>query len=156
MVYRVPYVDYNIVTGGPGLGEKVKLTLSENYVLVRMNGSLQSLQEVQSTISKAIELAIKFQLNIIIHRELPVLWRLSLFEIYDLALFLRRFSFRKKLALVYPEEMHEDNFDFFINASWNRGIQSGLFSTPEDALDWIGLGEHPRCQSTLAAKRKTA
>ena len=138
------------------MGEKVKLSVNKKYVLVQINGSLLSLQELQSILSKVIERAIEHQLNIIIHRELPVLQRLSIFEIYDLALFLRRFPFREKLALVYPEEMHEDNFEFFINAPRNRGIQSGLFSTPEDALDWIGLGEHPRCQSTLAAKRKTA
>jgi hypothetical protein len=138
MVYTVPYIDYNIVTGGPDLGEKVKLSVNKKYVLVQINGSLLSLQELQSILSKVIERAIEYQLNIIIHRELPVLQRLSLFEIYDLALFLRRFSFRKKLALVYPEEMHEDNFEFFINASWNRGLQSRLFSTPDDALDWIG------------------
>ena len=120
------------------MGEKVKLSVNKKYVLVQINGSLLSLQEVQSILSKVIERAIEYQLNIIIHRQPPVLQRLSLFEIYDIALFLRRFSFRKKLALVYPEEMHEDNFDFFINASRNRGIKSGLFSTLENALDWIG------------------
>jgi hypothetical protein len=138
MLYRVPCIDYNIVTGGPCMGEKVKLSVNKKYVLVQINGSLLSLQEFQSILSKVIARAIEYQLNIIIHRESPVLQRLSLFEIYDIALFLRRFTFRKKLALVYPEEMHEDNFEFFINAPRNRGVQSGLFSTLENALDWIG------------------
>jgi hypothetical protein len=137
MVYRVPYVDYNIVTGGSNLGEKVKITRSKNHVLVQMNGSLRSLQEAQPALSKAIELATEFQLNVIIFRELPVFRMLSIFELYDLALILRRFSFSKKLALIYPEQMHEDNFDFFINSSRDRKIESRLFSTPEDALKWL-------------------
>jgi hypothetical protein len=113
------------------------ITVQEKYVFVDVKGEPLSPEEIQSTLSKAAKQAVESQLNIIIHRELPVKQKASIINFFYYAEFMSSSVFRNKLALVFPREMHYDNLDFFVTAAKNRGVRLELFSSMEEALDWI-------------------
>ena len=63
----------------------------------------------------------------------------------------KEFGFKNKMAMVFPEEIHTDNLDFFITTSKNQGISSELFSI--DCL-WSAVtskvsGIKRRCDTSL-------
>jgi hypothetical protein len=122
--------------------EHARITLHDKYVLVTITGAAFTPAEIQATAAKAIENAIGSQLNIIIHRKsAPVKQRASVVDFYEFAGFLDDSKFIGQIALVFPEEMHQDKLGFLENASRNRGVNFKLFSDMEEALEWIGAGK---------------
>ena len=119
---------------------ETEISLHEKYILVSVKGGPLSPQEINVVITKAVEQANLSKLNILIHRELPVKQIASVIDFYKLGRLLMESSFRNKLALVFPEEMHNDNLDFFETTSTNHGINLKLFSKFDEALDWISTG----------------
>jgi hypothetical protein len=65
--------------------------------------------------------------------------RASTLDFYHYGKLLRDSLFPNKLALVFPEEMHPDNLDFFETTARNRGVEMRLFSTMEEARKWIEI-----------------
>jgi hypothetical protein len=121
--------------------KEAETTFHEKYVLITVIGDPRLPQEIQSLLTTAVEQANESNLNIVIHRELPVKQIASTIDFYQYAVSLGKSRFRNKLALVFPEEMHHDNLDFFETTSRNRGINFKLFSKLEEALSWIGVTE---------------
>ena len=118
---------------------EAKITIHDRYVLVSVKGEPLLPQEIKSKLVQAVKKAIESQLSIIINREVPVKQHASVIDFYYYAEFLGGYAFLDKLALVFPEEMHHDNLDFFESAARNRGINLKLFSKMEDALHWIEI-----------------
>jgi len=115
-----------------------EISRHEKYVLVNVEGDSLSPQEIYFTLSKAVEQAVESRLSIVIYREAPVKQQASMVDFYHYGRFLSESAFSSKLALAFPEEMHHDNLDFFVTTSRNRGIRLRLFSTMEEAVNWIG------------------
>jgi hypothetical protein len=118
------------------IGE-ARITQNDKCVLVHVQGEPLSPQEIRSTLLIAVKKALESQLCIIIHREVPVKQRASIVNFYYYAKSISESKFRNRLALVFPEEMHHDNLDFFVTTSKNRGINLRLFSKMENATTWI-------------------
>lgn len=116
---------------------EAEITLRDTYVLVHVQGDPLLAREIELTLLKATEQANDSNLDIIIFREAPVKQHASVIDFYYYAQSVRKSGFRKKLAVVFPEEMHHDNLDFFVTASRNQGINIRLFSSMEPALTWI-------------------
>ncbi len=116
---------------------KVKITQRSKYVLVEAEGEPLSPDEIKSTLSQALKIAIKFSLNLMIAREEFVKQSASTVDFYYYAELIAESEFMKKLALVFPKDMHYDNLGFFETTSRNRGINFRLFSSKDDALEWI-------------------
>ena len=121
--------------------DRVKITKHDNYVLLNVKGAPLSPEEIQSTLSKAIDIAIESNLNIIINRVKLVRQQASKVSFYQYAQFLNESSFENKLALVFPEELRYYSLDFFELAATNRGVRLKLFSKLEEAINWIGSDE---------------
>ncbi len=117
---------------------EAKITLHEKHVLISFEGDSPASEEIKFTLSKAIKEAIESDLNIIIHRGVPLKQSVSTFDLYSYAVLSARSAFRNKLALAFPKEMHHDNLYFFETATGNRGINTRLFSRMGEALKWIG------------------
>lgn len=119
------------------MSNEVAITINGNYMLIKVTGEPLSPDKIEKTLSKAFEKAVESDLNIIVHREIPVKQISSTIDFYSCAKLLSKFMFKNKLALVFPEEMHEDNLEFFETTSRNRGINTKLFSTLDTAVDWV-------------------
>lgn len=122
---------------------QIKIKRHKDYFLVHVKGDPLSPHEIESALSKVVAQAIESHLSIIIQREMPVKQRASTIDFYLYAKSLRRSEFRGKLALAFPKEMHHDNLDFFEATARNRGINLTLFSTMEEAVNWITGHEGP-------------
>ena len=119
------------------MSEQVKISVHNKYVRVDVEGDPLMPNEIESTISKAIEEALKAKLNIIITREIPVKQRATTVDFYYYGKIFSESGFIKRLALAFPEEMHHDNLDFFETTSRNRGVNFKLFSSVDEALKWV-------------------
>ena len=118
---------------------EARIIVHNKYVLIHVQGDPLSPQDIETTLTKAVEQAIESELNIIIHREMPPVKQLtSTVDFYYYGELLDKSSFRNKLALVFPEKMHHDKLRFFQTTAKNRGINIGLFSAIDEALNWIG------------------
>ena len=113
------------------------ISLHDKYILVNVKGDPLSPKEIEDTITKAVTQATQSNLNIIIFRETPVKQKATTVDFYYYAESLNKSNFRRKLALVFPKEMHHDNLDFFETACINRGINLRLFAAQNDGLKWL-------------------
>ena len=116
------------------------VSLHDGYVLVSITGEALKPDDIKNKLRHIVDESIKKDLAIVIHRELPVKQRASVFDFYHFAELLAGTSFKRKLALVFPKEMKYDNLDFFVTTARNRGVNVEFFSTIEQALSWIKEG----------------
>ena len=116
---------------------QIEIERGRDFIAVHVAGESLSPHEIESALLTAIAQAVEFNLSIIIQREAPVKQRASITDFYHYADSLRKTEFKGKLALVFPEEMHHDNLDFFETTAKNRGINIMLFSGMVDAVNWV-------------------
>ena len=115
-----------------------EITVQDRYVLMHVEGDPMPPQDIKLALSKAVYQAVKHDLPIMIVREKPVQLIASNVDFFQYGKFLQMSPFKNRLALVFPEEMHHDNLSFFEATVRNRGINVKLFSTINEARNWIG------------------
>jgi hypothetical protein len=123
------------------MSRRAKITLHDKHVLVHVKGDPLLPQEIELTLLEAARQSGDLDLDIIILREAPVIPLASIVDLYYYAKSLAKVGFWNRLALVFPEEMHDDKLHFFVTTSSNRGICAALFFSLEKAVEWINCGE---------------
>ena len=116
------------------------ISLHPRHVLLEVEGYPLSPDEIAEALSAAVDVAIRAELDLVIRRQIPVKQRASTTDFFHFASWLSRSGFTRKIALVFPEEMHADNLDFFVTAATNRGMRVSVFAETDAALEWIQGG----------------
>ena len=116
---------------------KFSVAVHDSYVVIEIGGDPLSSEEVGAMIAGPVASAGESGKHVIYHRLTPVAQTPSTGDFYFFAKQLEEIRFRRKIALVLPEEMHPGNLEFFETAASNRGVNIRLLTSLEIAVAWI-------------------
>ena len=111
--------------------------IENDILLVKTTGSDESLEEVQKYGLAIVDKCLENNINKVLIDETELEYKLSTIDTYALAEFLSLQLPRLGRAALVCDERSLKDAQFFETVVSNRGLQINVFTSKEEARDWI-------------------
>ncbi len=119
------------------MASEISITRRDAFLFVHIQGDPVTGEERLSLFARMLGEAADANLDIVVHEDTPDAQPLTAVKYMARANFLGTSEFGKRIAYVPPPGFSTNTCELIENAAWNYGKTIRLFSSVEDAIDWI-------------------